>query len=240
MGASFLRRLCTVSSFTLPHPCPFHLTRTQHATERTGADLEAATHAGKSLLMACVDGAKPQAAEWLLARWRRRTGKALEAILERRSAVGYTPLWCVRTQWFDPIESTGCRTQRSDPSQTNIRTRWCAMDGRAAVAVVLLARGADDRAVDRNGQSCRSIAVQRRMWPVVGLLDEAERAYALARSRRLVEEGRAAVVADSESVEVGTEAVGPAVAYLVCHALPDDVVRVVDDLLRGSPASGGV
>jgi hypothetical protein len=111
------------------------------------------------------------------------------------------------------------------------------MDGRAAVASVLLAHGADDRAVDRNGQSARSIAVQRRMWPVVRLLDEAERAYGLGRARALVEGGRAVVCADPESVEAGTEEVVPAVNYLVCHALPDDLWRVLDDMMRGSVAS---
>lgn len=62
---------------------------------RTGGDLEVQTHAGKSLLMACIDGNQPEAARWLLALWRRRMDKPLEELLEGRSAVGYTPLWCV-------------------------------------------------------------------------------------------------------------------------------------------------
>lgn len=64
-----------------------------------GGDLEMRTHAGKSLLMACIDGNKPEAARWLLAQWRRRAGKPLEVLLEGRSAVGYTPLWCVYILW---------------------------------------------------------------------------------------------------------------------------------------------
>lgn len=114
------------------------------------------------------------------------------------------------------------------------------MDGRASVCTTLLLWGADDRAVDRNGQSCRYIAAQRRMWPVVGLLDEAERAYFLARARRLEERGRAVVVADSENVEQGTEEVLPAVVSLVCEALPDDVARTLDYMLRGSPGPQGL
>ena len=113
------------------------------------------------------------------------------------------------------------------------------MDGRAAVASVLLAEGADDRAVDRNGQSCWSIAVQRRYWPVVGLLDEAERAYVVARARRLGELGRAAPRADPEAVDAGREEVVAAVTYLVCQALPDDVWGVLDDIVRGSPGMQG-
>lgn len=60
-----------------------------------GADLQARSYAGKSLLMACVDGGKPASADWLLARWEKGTGRPLEALLEGRSAVGYTPLWWV-------------------------------------------------------------------------------------------------------------------------------------------------
>lgn len=114
------------------------------------------------------------------------------------------------------------------------------MDGRAGVCTTLLLWGADDRAVDRNGQSCRSIAAQRRMWPVVGLLDEAERAYFLACARRLEEQGRAVVVADPESVKEGTEEVLPAVVSLVCEALPDDMAYLLDHMLRGSPGAQGL
>lgn len=46
--------------------------------------------------MACVDGNQSEAAEWLLGRWQKGTGRLLEALLEGRSAVGYTPLWYVR------------------------------------------------------------------------------------------------------------------------------------------------
>lgn len=45
--------------------------------------------------MACVDGDKPEAAQWLLGRWRAGTGREVEELLEGRSAVGYTPLWYV-------------------------------------------------------------------------------------------------------------------------------------------------
>lgn len=114
------------------------------------------------------------------------------------------------------------------------------MDGRAAIAALLLAHGADDRAVDRNGQSCRSIAAQRREWPVVGLLDEAERAYVVARARRLGELGRAEPRADPEAVAAGREeVVVAAVSHLVCQALPDDVWGLLDDMLRGSPGMQG-
>lgn len=113
------------------------------------------------------------------------------------------------------------------------------MDGRAAIAALLLAHGADDRAVDRNGQSCRSIAAQRREWLVVGLLDEAERAYVVARARRLGELGRAGPRADPEAVAAGREEVVAAVSHLVCQALPDDVWGLLDDMLRGSPGMQG-
>lgn len=147
---------------------------------------------------------------------------------------------------IDRLRTTGRRAILHTPSPITkhlCQNRWCGMDGRAAVASTILAWGADDRAKDRNDQSCRAIAVQRRMWRVVGLLDEAERAYALSKARRLLElEGgeRVAVCADPESVAAGTEEVLPAVVSLACHALPDDVARVLDEMLRGSPGPQGL
>lgn len=81
------------TSLLIAHPSAHILAPPTHTD--AGDDLEARTHAGKSLLMACVDGDKPEAATWLLAQWRRRMDKPVEELLEGRSAVGYTPLWCV-------------------------------------------------------------------------------------------------------------------------------------------------
>lgn len=112
------------------------------------------------------------------------------------------------------------------------------MDGRTEIAALLLAHGADHRAVDRNGQSCRSIAAQRRNWPVVALLDEAKRAYTVSCARRLVELERAAPAADPVAVAEGREEVVAAVAFFVCQTLPDDLWRVLDEMVWGSVGSG--
>ncbi len=153
----------------------------------------AKTDAGRSLLQACVDGNRADAAAWLLDTWRAHTGRPIDVLLEDRTSTGYTALW------------------------------WCGMDGQEEAGGTLLARGADDWATDRNGIGCLAIAVQRKAWGMVCHYREAERAYWWARARRLLEADRASLTWDAQDPQKeGEDKLRDVVAFAT-QRLPTDL-----------------
>ena len=89
------------------------------------------TASGRSCLMACVIGDSALATEWFLEAWTTTQQYQSNAnnddigdgdILEQRTYAGYGALW------------------------------WACFDGKEQAARVLLAKGADDHAVDINGR----------------------------------------------------------------------------------------
>lgn len=189
-----------------------------------GADLHAHTDAGRSLLLAAVDGDHAASAEWLVTKWYQKQSTQTDMhtqmqmhmqteddLVEERTSVGYTALW------------------------------WCGMDGRVEVAGRLLFRGADDWSRDRNGISCLDIAIQRREWHVVQLYRECERAYFLWKMWWLMGEQ------EKEGNEEGKperRATGPEeeeegnlveqVAYFATQRLPLELLVELDMWMRGS------
>lgn len=151
------------------------------------------TDAGRSLLQACVDGNSAKATAWLLDAWCTHTGRPIEVLLEDRTSTGYTALW------------------------------WCGMDGKDEVGQALLARGADERATDRNGVGCLEIAVQRKAWGMVRHYREAERAYWVAKIRRLMEADRASLVWGKDSTKTEEEGKLRDVVAFAMRRLPIDL-----------------
>lgn len=183
-----------------------------------GADLHAHTDAGRSLLLAAVDGDQAASAEWLVTKWYQMPAQmhmhmqAEDDLVEERTSVGYTALW------------------------------WCGMDGKVEVARRLLFRGADDWSRDRNGISCLDIAIQRREWHVVQLYRECERAYFLFKMRWLMEQEKEENEEGKEEEE--RRATGPEeeeegnlveqVAYFATQRLPLELLVELDMWMRGS------